>query len=98
MTGVKTKHDYQKGMEVIRAVIHEWDPYGLLASGAPQDEFDSEVASVVRQISRIKSENDAAHVLSRVFSSSFEAEFFEPKHCLKTGTRLYQALKQNGLL
>ena len=55
-----TKGDYKKACDIVRAVIHAWDPYSLLASGCPADEFESEIASVVAQIPRINSETDAA--------------------------------------
>ena len=47
---MRTKDDYRRAIEVVAAVIREWDPYGLLRTGAPQDEFDSEIAGVVAQI------------------------------------------------
>lgn len=91
-----TKRAYRKAFDMVRAIIHEWDPYGLLASGSPGDEFDSEIAAIVRQIPRINSEIDAALAISRVFSSSFEPEPFTPESCVRVGARLYQALKANG--
>lgn len=60
-------------------VIREWDPLGLLASGSPIDEFDSEISSVVAQVPRIHSARDAAHAVSRVFSSSFDRSRFAPE-------------------
>jgi hypothetical protein len=68
------KAKYKLAIQVVGRVIHEWDPYSLLESGCPNDEFDTEIASVVSQMSRIKSAEDAAHVLSRVFSSAFEPD------------------------
>lgn len=91
-----TKRYYRKAFDIVRVIIHEWDPYGLLASGSPGDEFDSEIAAIVRQIPRIDSETDAALAISRVFSSSFEPELFRPESCAKMGARLYQALKASG--
>ena len=65
-----------KATEVVRQVIHEWDPYGLLAMGAPQDEWDSEIRSLVDQVGRIACEKDAALAISRIFSSAFQPEGF----------------------
>ena len=91
---MNTRRDHQRAFAVAREVIHEWDPYGLLASGAPEDEFDSEIASIVRQFPRIQSRRDAVLVVSRVFSSSFEPKQFTPEQCEQAGEKLYEALKK----
>lgn len=39
------KATYMRALEVVGSVIHDWDPYGLIAGGAPADEFDSEIAA-----------------------------------------------------
>lgn len=95
---MKTKRDYTLALDTIREVIHQWDAYGLLQTGAPLDEFDGEIASIATQLSRIHSSKDASHTLSRVFSSSFEPHLFKPEYCLEAGEQLYQALLERGLL
>lgn len=97
-TGMKTKSEYKLALQIVRTIIHEWDPYSLLAGGAPDDEFDREIASVASQVTRIKSQADAAHVISRVFSSAFEHEGFSAKDCAEVGAKLFDALSRNGLL
>jgi hypothetical protein len=87
----KLKKDYKNLFLIVKAVIHRWDPYSLLAMGAPEDEFDSEIASVVSQLNRIHSAKDAAQVLSRVFTSSF-GQGFKPESCLEIGELLYKAI------
>ena len=89
---MKATH-YKRIESIVRRVIHEWDPYSLLAGGAPEDEFDGEIRSVVRQVDRIGSPADAAHLISQVFSSAFEAERFAPADCRESGERLYRALR-----
>jgi len=93
-----TKSDYNLAMKVVGAVISEWDPYSLLASGCPKDEFGSEIASVVAQVPRIKSVQDATLVLSRVFSSAFDRQRFTPEKCAAVGATLFAALESNGLV
>ncbi len=84
---------------VVRDVIHEWDPYLLLAGGAPNDEFDSEIRSIVKQIPRIGSANDAAGAVSRVFMSAFSNDArFSTENCAAVGAKLYAALEENGLV
>jgi Domain of unknown function (DUF1871) len=92
------KRWYNLAFETIRVIVHEWDPYGLIKGGAPPDEFDREIASIVSQIPRMQSSNDAVEVVSRVFSSSFEPHLFRPEHCRQVGEKLHQALEAKGLL
>ena len=89
---------YRTASAVVREVIHEWDPYSLLAGGAPDDEFHSEIASIVAQIPRIAGKNDAVHAVSRVFSSAFEPERFGLEDCQSVGRELYLRLSNANLL
>lgn len=95
---MKTRADYERAIQVVREVVHQWDPYGLLGGGCPTDEFDAEIASVVVQIPRIRSQVDATHVLSRIFSSAFEPERFRREDCATAGIELFEALSAHGLL
>lgn len=88
----------ENAFDAVRSVIYEWDPYNLLADGAPRDEFDKEINAVVRQLERIRSSYDASHVVSRVFSSSFESETFQIENCRAVGERLYNVLIERGIL
>lgn len=94
---MRTRADYDRAFAVVRQVIREWDPYALIAGGAPDDEWDHEIASLVAQIPRIASEKDAAHAVSRVFSSAFQPEGFSPADCETVGKRLYLSLAESGL-
>jgi hypothetical protein len=84
--------------ELVREVICEWDPYGLIEDGSSKDELDREVAAIIRQLPRIRSSMDSCHVISRVFSSSFMPEPFKPENCREVGDRLFKLLKAKGLL
>jgi hypothetical protein len=96
-SAMKRKH-YKRALAIVGAIINEWDPYSLLAQGAPEDEFEREIASVTGQMERVRSAQDAIHVVSRVFSSSFEPEFFSPETCAEVGNRIYHALLNAGIL
>ena len=95
---MKSRADYEKALAVVGSVIREWDPYCLLAHGAPLDEFDAEIAKVVMHIPRIRSPQDAASALSTVFSHAFEADLFLPEACAAQGEALYDSLSKAGLL
>jgi hypothetical protein len=98
MTGMTKTADYLRACEVAKRVIDAWDPYALLAQGAPSDEFEGCAAKVVTYVPRIRTPEDATNALSRVFSEAFEPELFQPDHCREVGAALFSALAQAGLL
>jgi hypothetical protein len=92
----RTKYSHM--WDVTAEVIRAWDPYGLLAGGAPHDEFDQEIASLVAQIPRMHSAADAEHAVSRIFSANFEADSFTVEVCSDVGKKLFAALSEQGLV
>jgi hypothetical protein len=66
--------------------------------GAPQDEFDTEILAVVKEVERIRSEDDAARILSQVFAGAFDETQFAQSACLEVGAELFQKLKDADLL
>jgi hypothetical protein len=93
-----TRADYKKAFAVVRETINSWDPYNLVGGGAPTDEWESEVASIVAQIPRFFSATDAAHAVSRTFSSAFQHEGFDPESCAGVGSKMYVALVDAGII
>jgi hypothetical protein len=89
---------YQQKWDVTAGIIRDWDPLGLLDGGAPGDEFDREIASLVAQIPRIHSAVDAMQAVSRIFASSFDASSFTEESCSEVGKQLFAALAEQGLL
>lgn len=97
-TNAMGKTKYERLWGATAKVIRTWDPYGLLAGGAPEDEFDREIAALVAQIPRIHSATDAIHAVSRIFASSFEADSFTQETCSEVGAKLFAALSAEGLI
>jgi hypothetical protein len=98
MTREVKRREREELFDAVRSVIHDWDPYDPIAGGVPDDEFDSEISAVIRQLDRIRSSHDACHVISRVFSSSFEPELFQIEQCQSVGERLYEVLVERGII
>jgi hypothetical protein len=88
----------QLEFDVVASVIRQWDPYGLLRKGCPNDEFDREIQSIVQQIPRIHSPADSVHAVSRTFSSSFDNETFGAENCREVGEQLFAALERQGFI
>ena len=89
---------YEEMWDVTADVIRQWDPYRLLGEGAPTNEFEHEIASVVAEIPRIHSAADAVLAVSRVFSSSLEPQHFSADACAEVGRKLFSALSDRGLI
>jgi hypothetical protein len=95
---LKTKQDYWRAFRVVKRVIDKWDPYYLIGSGAPLDEFEPEVYRILPLLQTILSEADAARAVSEVFSEQFEPEYFTPEQCGKVGSELFEELRREGLI
>jgi len=95
---MQTRKDYEHALDVIGQVVRSWDPYALLADGAPADEFDAEIALLVAHVPSIHSGDDAAHAISAVFSQAFEPELFTSVVCAEPGALLFAKLEQAGLV
>ncbi len=83
---------------VVRKVIHDWDPFRLLEMGAPEDEWDREILQIVGRVNRVEAPEDAAKVISEIFTSSFHPEGFGQEDCAEVGRKLFGALKDAGLI
>lgn len=92
------RDQFKLANDVVRKLVHQWDPYSLLEGGSPNDEFDSEISTIVSKISSIQSESDATKVVSNVFSSAFEPALFTEEMCNSYGRDLFAGLKEKGLL
>ncbi|MBN1765452.1 MAG: hypothetical protein JW860_09370 [Sedimentisphaerales bacterium] len=90
--------DWKKATAIIKPIIDAWDPYGLLASGAPDDEFAHEIYALINEIKNIKSPDDATLSVLRVFSHYFVPEDFTQENCRDVGIKLYKALKDAGFI
>ena len=85
--------------DAIKRVLLDWHPYPGLSTDMEDPELDGEVRSVYRQIDRISSAADAAHVIARVFASSFgDNARFSPDACREVGAALYAILSERGSL
>lgn len=51
---VQTPQTYERVVVAVRQVVNAWDPLGLIAIGAPDDEYDAEVSDLARMVIRQK--------------------------------------------
>lgn len=81
----------------VKDAIDKWNPYGLLPD-APNDEFDNESKAVTDKINFESSIDDITRVISSVFSSSFEAKYFQTEDCIATASEVKQNIDRVRML
>jgi hypothetical protein len=96
---MKDRRDYEKAIEIIGRIIRAWDPYCLIAEGAPSDEFDGEIAKITAKVAGFRSPSDAAQAISEVFLASFgPEERFSATDCSGPGEQIFLELGRAKLL
>jgi hypothetical protein len=92
------KAEYRELLAIVARVVAEWDPYALLDSGAPRDEFAHEVALVAAQVPRNKSAFEAARVVAEVFSAALTRSLLESKYAVPSEIVCSPSLDKTGSL
>ena len=68
--------------QIVKKQLDSYDAYCLLASGAPQDEFDIESEIIAQQLKKGMSVGTIAKIMAQVmtaqFAETFAAEGFVP--------------------
>jgi hypothetical protein len=95
---MKTREEYENAFRILRTAVASWDPLGLLGGGAPEDEWDREIALLLPKIQRAKSPADVAHELAAVFSESTEDASISIKETTDVATNIFLQLKAGRLL
>ncbi len=83
---------------VIARVVNKWDPYGLLASGAPPDEFHPEIRAIAWEIANVHSADAAVALVAKVYSAYFTPTDFPVERCRAVGLELFAELQAAGLV
>lgn len=92
------KYAYREIIGIVTTVLNEWDPYALIAGGAPNDEFAEEAARIAAKIREINTPMVLAEVISDIFSKEFEPELFSVEACMPVASKLYNDLQTQGFL
>ena len=95
---MKDRRDYEKALEIIGAIIRAWDPYNLIAEGAPSDEFDDQTAKITARSRTFHGIDEIAKAISDVFSDSFGPGSFTPVDCFRPAQEIFMELRRAKLL
>jgi hypothetical protein len=77
---------------IVKKHIDAWDPFSLLAGGAPSDEFDSESMMVAQRIRPSFSAKEIARIIRLVFSSQFDALSFPEEDCMSVAEKIKSSI------
>jgi len=92
------KHAYQEIVHIVLQALNEWDPYELIDAGAPENEFTEEATRIAAKIKKTETPTELAHVISDVFSRSFDSDVFSVEECLPVASRILCDLEVRHLL
>ncbi|MBA2944227.1 hypothetical protein HZF08_38785 [Paenibacillus sp. CGMCC 1.16610] len=76
-------------IEALTQVINDWDPVGLLAGGAPENEYSIEVREIAQKSTSCKSETDLAIFIYRVFNDKMGVKLNQLV-CLKQAFKIIE--------
>ena len=85
-----TKHD------IIKKYIYEYDYYGLLEMGCPDDEFDTENDMICKRVSTNYSVERIARIITDVFNEMF-LENDKPELFMETAQKIKNAFIENNI-
>ena len=63
----------------IKKIMIEEDPIGLISSGAPEDEYDSEVLSIARKLNENPDNGELRVFIVNLFEKQFEYQSIKEK-------------------
>lgn len=92
------KAKYRKLWQIIDSAIRSEDPIGLLELGAPDDEYDLEIGTILPRVDSARSEDELCTIIHEEFVSWFDETIAGPADSYKSIAqkiwRNYQASKE----
>lgn len=73
----RLRNEYQRMFREARRIVNTSDPEGLLGMHAPEDEYEGEVETILRELKTCGGANDVYTVLSSVFREAFGPDRLE---------------------
>lgn len=83
--------------EAISEALREADPIGLLQGGAPVDEYDPEIGTILPRLRAAASASDAQRIVHEEFAAWFGEEIAgSPEGYEQAALRIWAAVRQLG--
>lgn len=99
-TSSEMKKKYKKVMQLVKEVVDQWDPIGLLAFGCPPDEYNMEIECIVGIVAKDIDVDTLAVQINAIFQKFFGSDTFKRDfdECLKIAKTLNRKLQDEGLI
>ena len=85
--------EYKRQFSIIKQIVNDVDPIGLISGGAPEDEYESEIVSVISLINDKRDTNKVDQIIS-IFNESFGQEVGDSKQYELMANKILQALSE----
>ncbi|MBU1036596.1 hypothetical protein KKF32_00995 [Patescibacteria group bacterium] len=73
----------KKDLILLKNLIIENDPIGIIDGGAPDDEYDSTILQVLSKINKINKEDQIADIIKELFTRDFGRDYVNGILCKK---------------
>jgi len=84
-----TKAESRRRWAELRALVNTWDPIGLIAAGAPEDEYECIVGPLMRMLEERTSQAMMSSFLLREFDEHFEVPIGDPSGFVRSAADWY---------
>jgi hypothetical protein len=88
LSNKELREQYFNLFNMVKKIINECDPIGLLPS-APDDEYEMEIGKIVPLLNKIGSENALTEEISKIFNKAFGWDFTNEK-CLSIAKKIWE--------
>lgn len=95
---IYNEQDHQIILDIILQEITTWDPLGLIAMGAPMNEYDFEAVKITDKLEASTSITRIVDIVAQVFKKAFNDKRFTHERCHLVAARIYERLCNNGFL
>lgn len=82
--------------EIIKKIVDDWDPIGLLAAHCPPDEYDLETIEIVNYLTLNIQINDLSTKIYEIFVEFFGIDVFDKteEECKVVADKIIKMLKK----
>jgi hypothetical protein len=98
LSRMRTRDDYDRAFAIVRAAVARWDPALLLSGGAPADEWDAEIASLLPKLRTSKTSANLADELFALFGGRCGQATVGFEECRAAATEIILRLKTEALI
>ena len=77
----------------VKYIINERDPLGLLAGGAPEDEFKNEIKKIIVLLSKVETVSQLAEGIATIFTNAFDRPYSKEDY-METAQKIWIALER----